>query len=1126
MSEPSTLHAAIGLVADVLAPLESALSPDRAAATLAELGIVASAGQASSVASAAQPVAAASAALIEDAQALAQALLDDDTSTAVAKGLSAIERIATVVDGIDDLQSVVGGLGIPPATANAFAERLLNFLVVRRLESFRSVNELLELLGALTRQRVNEGSIDPNLPAHTISTFDFSALGDWLTDPVGALQDHYGWDTGSFDGEDLLRRLGAILSALGAPSVLDETGAVPVLDFVLLAVRARTDLSPRGLQLDLRQSFPPQTLELGVADLDVEVEVETEANLPFGMGLTIQPPFDITFTLPSGPPDLAGQVILRVMADRSAAAEKFVILGDADASRLELGRIGLEAGVRFAGSGVVPSFRLELGDGLVKISMAEADGFLATILGGVELESTFDLAAGLRARGGLFFEGSATLEIQLPGHLDLGPVEVSAFTVSIGVDGGSFPVGLTADITALLGPLVAVVQQVGLQVTFELTEGGAGNAGPLDVSLAFKPPTGVGLAFDAGVVKGGGFLSIDTERGEYAGILQLSILDLVSVTAVGIITTKFPDGSEGFSFLAIISVEFNPGIQLGFGFTLIGVGGLVGLNRSVDLDALAQGARSGSIDTILFPQDVIANATRIISDLRQFFPPEQDVFLIGPMAKFGWGTPTLISLSLGVIIEIPGNIAIVGKLTVAIPDEDAALIVIQVAFIGAIEFDTKRVWFFAVLYDSRVIYMTLEGGMGVLAAFGDDPNFVVTVGGFHPSYNPPALPFPDIPRITINILNTPVAKVVVTAYFAVTSNTVQFGAAADLYFGISIASIEGHLGFDALFQFSPFYFTITISASLSVKLFGFGLFSVRFRGTLEGTSPWHIEGTASISLLFWDVDVDFSETWGDKEDTQLPPIPVLPILTTEFAKAENWTARLGSSALLVTLRPIDADLDLVLHPLGSLAISQRAVPLGITIDKVGSQKPDDANLFDVVVNTAGLAERGSLQESFATAQFQALDDDERLSAADFEKEDAGLELAADGSQTRTSFMTKRVVRYEQIIIDTLYRRFVLVISTLIAGLFTHFLRGNAVARAEVSMATRDRLHLLDDKIVVSPTSYIVADAATNTAYAGAPAEGFSSRAAAQEFVAAQVKADPSVASQVHVLRAHELQVAA
>ena len=312
-----------------------------------------------------------------------------------------------------------------------------------------------------------------------------------------------------------------------------------------------------------------------------------------------------------------------------------------------------------------------------------------------------------------------------------------------------------------------------------------------------------------------------------------------------------------------------------------------------------------------------------------------------------------------------------------------------------------------------------------------------------------------------------------------------------------------------------------------MKLFGAGLFSVRFRGSLEGTSPWHIEGTGSISLLFWDVDVDFSKTWGDKEDTELPPISVAPILAAELDKVENWTATLGAgNALLVSLRAVSTDTDLVLHPLGTLAITQRAVPLGITLDKVGAQKPDDGDLFEVAVTTTGLERRGDVKESFATAQFQDLDDDQKLSASDFEKEDAGVELGASGSQTRTSYVTKRVVRYEQIIIDTLYRRFVLVIGTLIAGLFAHFLGGNAVARADVSMAAKDRLHLLDDKIVVNPTAYVVADAASNTVAAGAPAEGFTSRAAAQEFLKTQVAADPSVAGQVHILRGHELQVAA
>jgi hypothetical protein len=114
--------------------------------------------------------------------------------------------------------------------------------------------------------------------------------------------------------------------------------------------------------------------------------------------------------------------------------------------------------------------------------------------------------------------------------------------------------------------------------------------------------------------------------------------------------------------LIIITAEFTPAFQLGYGFTLNAVGGLLGLNRTMLLDVLRESVRTGAVTSIMFPQNVIANATRIISDLKAIFPPADGVFLIGPMGKIGWGTPTLISLSLGLIIEIPGNIAILGIL--------------------------------------------------------------------------------------------------------------------------------------------------------------------------------------------------------------------------------------------------------------------------------------------------------------------------------------------------------------------------------------------------------------------------------------------------------------------------------
>jgi len=52
------------------------------------------------------------------------------------------------------------------------------------------------------------------------------------------------------------------------------------------------------------------------------------------------------------------------------------------------------------------------------------------------------------------------------------------------------------------------------------------------------------------------------------------------LTAFGLLTTKLPDGKDGFSLVISILAEFQP-IQIGFGFALTGVGGLIGINRQI-----------------------------------------------------------------------------------------------------------------------------------------------------------------------------------------------------------------------------------------------------------------------------------------------------------------------------------------------------------------------------------------------------------------------------------------------------------------------------------------------------------------------------------------------------------------
>jgi hypothetical protein len=536
-----------------------------------------------------------------------------------------------------------------------------------------------------------------------------------------------------------------------------------------------------------------------------------------------------------------------------------------------------------------------------------------------------------------------------------------------------------------------------------------------------------------------------------------------------------------------------------------------------------QGVRTGAIDGIMFPRDIVANAPRIISDLRTIFPPENGKFLIGPMAKLGWGTPTIVSLSLGVIIEIPGNVAIVGVLRLALPDPDDAVVVIQVAFAGAIEFDKKRIYFFAALFESRILFMTLEGEMGLLVAFGDDANFLLSVGGFHPSFKPPPLPFPSPKRITIDILNEDVARVRAQTYFAVTTNTVQFGAQAELYFGYSSVSVEGHIGLDALLRFSPLYFIVQVSASVSLKAFGVGVFSVRLDVTLEGPTPWRIHGTASVSLLFFSVSAHIDRTWGEGGALILPLLEVLELLAGELGKRESWNAELPpQSSLLVTLRTIDAAAEtLVLHPLGALRISQKAVPLDLGITRVGAQRPADANRFTLAVAGGGLARIGTVDERFAAAQFLDLDDAAKLSRPAFEPMHGGISLSVQGQSLASAHAVMRTVRYEEVVVDTNYRRFARRFARFAGVLFEHFLRGNAASRSPLSARGRAERVPFADRIAVGDEAFVVASTRDNSTVAA-----FGSDAAARDDLALRLADDPGLEGELHVIPAFEAANAA
>ena len=1097
-------------------------------------------------------------------------LTGDDNEARIRASLEVLEQLKNLIEHVGALAP--GGIGAlnPPFNQGAFWSEisgvLFEDLLVEYLRRHQStIFTLLHLIGAIRFARQTPAGAQ-RVP-FTRSRIDWGQLGAFFASPNDALNDLYAWDKAGqdFDHAALLGAIERSLHSFGVRAALQSprpslatpllhdatiaAGAseleVPIVDGIAAADQSywkiglvavpvtdpvKTDVAPTGLamapilqgDLSVRSYFGHDVyLELnGAFDADRAIVLRVYPNqvaLDTAVGET---------------------VIEATMALVGAPEEPWLLLGGRESSRFEIegfyasyrirGRIDDLESIVSVGTGAPddePLKRIRL-----VIRLGGADSFVNSLSGGNDV--TVEVAGTLTwsSKHGFSFEGQAGFELALPLHREIGPVEITSLYIALAGRTRNGKASVDADlgvgIVGRLGPLTAVIENVGLRASLKpLPAGKGGAAGTADFDLGFKPPNGVGLAIDAGIVKGGGYLYLDYDKGEYAGALELTVADFISLKAIGLITTKLPGGQPGFSLLVIITAEFSPGIQLGFGFSLTGVGGLLGLNRTVLLDPLVQGVRTGAVARILFPTNVVANAPQIISDLKVIFPPQEGIFLIGPMAKISWGLPALLNVSLGIVIQIPGNVAILGKLRLALPtDDEDAVLVLQLSFVGALEFDKRRLWFFASLFESRVLFITLEGEMGLLMDFSDNPNFVMSVGGFHPRFTAPPLPFPSPARLALSIVNESYAKVRVELYFAVTSNSVQMGCRADAFFGFDAFSVAGNFSFDALLRFSPFYLIVEISAGFSVKIFGVGLFGVHLRASLEGPTPWHINGSVEISILFWSFDVDVNVTFGERRAETLPPIEVLPRIRGELAKPDSWRVMLpASSRLFVSLRDLGEEGALVLHPLGTLEISQRFAPLNLTLDKIGNQKPVDVKRVALAAETAELEVKGPAREKFAVAQYRDMSDAAKLSAPGYEPLDSGVRLGVAGQPWATGRVAQRNVRYETIIIDTAYRRFSVGIVKILDGLFSHFRKGASVSRAVVSLASERRLQPFADKIAVEDDQFTLAHQANNSAYI---ARTFGSYAEAAAHLDEIVSADPSLADTVQVIPRMEVRRAA
>lgn len=157
----------------------------------------------------------------------------------------------------------------------------------------------------------------------------------------------------------------------------------------------------------------------------------------------------------------------------------------------------------------------------------------------------------------------------------------------------------------------------------------------------------------------------------------------------------------------------------------------------------------------------------------------------------------------------------------------------------------------------------LTGGFAFYLWFGKNANagqFVVTLGGYHPAFQPPAY-FPQVPRLGFNWAVSDTVSIKGDAYFALTGSCIMAGGGLEVLFqdGDLRAWFIAHADF--LVSWHPFFYTAEISISIGASyrlnlLFCHKTITVSLGAGLKLWGP-PTGGTVRIDLVVVSFSVDF-----------------------------------------------------------------------------------------------------------------------------------------------------------------------------------------------------------------------------------------------------------------------------
>ncbi|HET6159916.1 MAG TPA: DUF6603 domain-containing protein [Dongiaceae bacterium] len=658
-------------------------------------------------------------------------------------------------------------------------------------------------------------------------------------------------DDDLFDPDQLLHRLKKLLAnvATAGPKIdigsglgigMQETGSIAELT---LELAGRIDLNPGSdvvisLEADSRwiQGTPTAGLALGF--------LNTTGQMDFAPSLAVNG-IGVRVSRSSGPLLDVGVTL------GSVAVHLFGLVSGSELSggaQLQLSDLAASVTNASGGNAIAQGMVADAGKGKEKLAPAFSPALA------IQKHGNGPILVSMRAGEG---DGPWWLAIQK----GFGPIymEQVGFDTTVTQD-------QLVDISILLDARVSIAGLTASVDDLRLTFLVASNASVFEPSRWNVDLAGLAVEADmGGVYLAGGLRKFGSgENVEYIGML-LARFAVYGLSIYGGYGTKV-EGTERFTaFFAFGAI--NGPIGGPPAFFLTGIGGGLGINRDLifpsELDRFGEFIFIRALDPSAKPSgDPMAELVA----LRDTFPTKRGDFWFAAGISFNSFALVdgiaVISVKVGDGFEL----ALLGLARMALPRPEIALVSIELGLIA--RFSTKEgvIWVQAQLTENSWLLhesVRLTGGFAFVSWF-DGPRageFVLTMGGFHPSFHRDG--YPVVPRLGFSWHFGP-ASIKGENYFALTSEALMAGGKleASAEFGPAWAHVV--FGADGIVYFDPFRLEVMVYARISAGItidvwIGEITISISIGAQIKVEGP-KFRGTATFEVGPVDLTVSFGDT--------------------------------------------------------------------------------------------------------------------------------------------------------------------------------------------------------------------------------------------------------------------------